>query len=283
MHAAEMHRDLGLDERPGRRGVRRLHPARRRLAVRDQGRPDPRRAARARPGAGRRGAGQPGAGDPARRPGLGRPGPAPCRGCAAALGLKEGADGRRRVDEIEAQARDAGRGDGGRRLGRRGAADALHDDARGAAGRCAFAATEVVPRLAGTDRRARRRAARARRRLRPGRAVGLAAARPGQRAADRPQLLHRRPAGGAVAAGLGDRAGDGRLAAAALPRRHRRPTPSRSGLSVWGTSAMRTSGDDIAEVLALLGVRPDWDEASRRVERAATSSRSTSSAGRAST
>jgi cobaltochelatase CobN len=28
---------------------------------------------------------------------------------------------------------------------------------------------------------------------------------------------------------------------------------------------MRTSGDDVAEVLALLGVRPEWDEASRRV------------------
>ncbi|NEW57712.1 cobaltochelatase subunit CobN [Nocardia cyriacigeorgica] len=41
--------------------------------------------------------------------------------------------------------------------------------------------------------------------------------------------------------------------------------PTSVGLSVWGTSAMRTSGDDIAEVLALLGVRPVWDEASRRV------------------
>ena len=41
--------------------------------------------------------------------------------------------------------------------------------------------------------------------------------------------------------------------------------PSSVGLSVWGTSAMRTSGDDIAEVLALLGVRPIWDDASRRV------------------
>jgi cobaltochelatase CobN len=41
--------------------------------------------------------------------------------------------------------------------------------------------------------------------------------------------------------------------------------PSSVGLSVWGTSAMRTSGDDIAEVLALLGVRPVWDEVSRRV------------------
>jgi cobaltochelatase CobN len=41
--------------------------------------------------------------------------------------------------------------------------------------------------------------------------------------------------------------------------------PRSVGLSAWGTSAMRTSGDDIAEILALLGVRPRWDEASRRV------------------
>ncbi|CRK57393.1 CobN component of cobalt chelatase involved in B12 biosynthesis [Alloactinosynnema sp. L-07] len=41
--------------------------------------------------------------------------------------------------------------------------------------------------------------------------------------------------------------------------------PRSVGLSVWGTSAMRTAGDDIAEVLALMGVRPVWDEASRRV------------------
>ena len=42
--------------------------------------------------------------------------------------------------------------------------------------------------------------------------------------------------------------------------------PSSVGLSVWGTSAMRTSGDDIGEVLALLGVVPVWDERSRRVQ-----------------
>ena len=42
--------------------------------------------------------------------------------------------------------------------------------------------------------------------------------------------------------------------------------PSSVGLSMWGTSAMRTAGDDIAEVLALLGVSPVWDEASRRVK-----------------
>ena len=41
--------------------------------------------------------------------------------------------------------------------------------------------------------------------------------------------------------------------------------PSSVGLVVWGTSAMRTAGDDIAEALWLLGVRPVWDPASRRV------------------
>ncbi len=48
-------------------------------------------------------------------------------------------------------------------------------------------------------------------------------------------------------------------------RRDHGEWPRSVGLSVWGTSAMRTSGDDIAEVFALLGVRPVWDEASRRV------------------
>jgi cobaltochelatase CobN len=41
--------------------------------------------------------------------------------------------------------------------------------------------------------------------------------------------------------------------------------PRSVGLSAWGTSAMRTSGDDIGEILAFLGVMPVWDEQSRRV------------------
>lgn len=41
--------------------------------------------------------------------------------------------------------------------------------------------------------------------------------------------------------------------------------PESIGIVVWGTSAMRTHGDDIGEVLALLGVRPVWQEESRRV------------------
>ena len=41
--------------------------------------------------------------------------------------------------------------------------------------------------------------------------------------------------------------------------------PQSLGLSVWGTSTMRSGGDDIAEALALLGVRPVWEGPSRRV------------------
>ncbi|GGO89239.1 cobaltochelatase subunit CobN [Nocardioides phosphati] len=60
----------------------------------------------------------------------------------------------------------------------------------------------------------------------------------------------------------------GVLLAESLLERHKTDTgayPKSVGLSMWGTSAMRTAGDDIAECLALLGVRPVWDEASRRV------------------
>jgi cobaltochelatase CobN len=60
----------------------------------------------------------------------------------------------------------------------------------------------------------------------------------------------------------------GTALADSLLARHRADTgvwPASVGLTVWGTSAMRTQGDDIAEVLALLGVRPSWDDASRRV------------------
>jgi cobaltochelatase CobN len=60
----------------------------------------------------------------------------------------------------------------------------------------------------------------------------------------------------------------GRALADSLLRRHLDDTgdyPRSVGLTVWGTSAMRTQGDDIAEILALLGCRPRWDDASRRV------------------
>ena len=41
--------------------------------------------------------------------------------------------------------------------------------------------------------------------------------------------------------------------------------PETVGLVVWGTAAMRTGGDDVAEALALLGVRPVWAAESGRV------------------
>ncbi len=41
--------------------------------------------------------------------------------------------------------------------------------------------------------------------------------------------------------------------------------PRAVGLSVWGTATMRTGGDDVAQALALLGVRPKWAHGSHRV------------------
>ncbi|HEX8158208.1 MAG TPA: cobaltochelatase subunit CobN [Solirubrobacteraceae bacterium] len=58
-----------------------------------------------------------------------------------------------------------------------------------------------------------------------------------------------------------------RLAQALLDRhlRDHGELPRMVGLVAWGTSAMRTQGDDAAEILALLGVRPLWARESRRV------------------
>ena len=53
-----------------------------------------------------------------------------------------------------------------------------------------------------------------------------------------------------------------------LLERHRQEHgawPKRIALSAWGTANMRTGGDDIAQALALLGVKPAWEVASRRV------------------
>ncbi|HLM18566.1 MAG TPA: cobaltochelatase subunit CobN [Acidimicrobiia bacterium] len=41
--------------------------------------------------------------------------------------------------------------------------------------------------------------------------------------------------------------------------------PRTVGLVLWGTAIMRTQGDDVAQALALLGVRPVWEAESRRV------------------
>lgn len=41
--------------------------------------------------------------------------------------------------------------------------------------------------------------------------------------------------------------------------------PTSLGLSAWGTSNMRTGGDDIAQALALIGAKPVWEKSSWRV------------------
>ena len=41
--------------------------------------------------------------------------------------------------------------------------------------------------------------------------------------------------------------------------------PESVAISIWGTSAMRTHGDDVAQILALLGVHPVWQAENRRL------------------
>ncbi|MGB3484886.1 MAG: cobaltochelatase subunit CobN [Mycobacterium sp.] len=187
-------------------------------------------------------------------------------GLRAALGLKENAETleSQAVDEIEKRARglveamEAAGWDVA-------AAGTLHDDPE-VQSVLRFAATEVVPRLAGTSGELD--------------AVIHALAggfiRPGPSGSPLRGLVNVLPTGRNFYT-VDPRAVPSRLAwqtgqamAESLVQRYLDDTgayPESVGLSVWGTSAMRTSGDDVAEVLALLGVRPEWDEASRRVSR----------------
>lgn len=60
----------------------------------------------------------------------------------------------------------------------------------------------------------------------------------------------------------------GEVSARALLDRHFQDHgryPTSLGLSAWGTSNMRTGGDDIAQALALIGAKPVWEKASWRV------------------
>ena len=184
-------------------------------------------------------------------------------GLRQALGIAEdGTDDRAAVDAAESAARGlvsalAGRG------WDTGCVDELTDDP-GVRAILRFAATEVVPRLAGTS----------------GEIDQVLRALDGRFIASGPSgsplrgLVNVLPTGRNFYS-VDPKAVPSRLAwetgaamADSLLARYRDDYgrwPESVGLSVWGTSAMRTAGDDIAEVLALLGVRPRWDEASRRV------------------
>ncbi|MDX1888065.1 cobaltochelatase subunit CobN [Mycolicibacterium sp. 050158] len=186
-------------------------------------------------------------------------------GLRAALGLKEDAE-TRAVDEIETRARELVEAMEAAGWAAE-VAGSLHDDPE-VQKVLRFAATEVVPRLAGTAGEIE--------------AVLHALAggfiRPGPSGSPLRGLVNVLPTGRNFYT-VDPRAVPSRLAwqtgqamADSLIQRYLDDTgtyPESVGLSVWGTSAMRTSGDDIAEVFALLGVRPEWDEASRRVSRLA--------------
>ena len=243
MQAAKLDHDLGLEERPHEAEFDEMHPARRRLALRDQGRPDPRRPAHPRRRPGGRRAGGPGARDAARPPDVGRRAePAgPARGPGPA---------RRRAQGPGRRGRGAGarprRGHGGRRLGpRRGARRRRRGRDRGSRGgrraRPGRGGTGPGPRSSGCSGSRRRRSCRGStrpcRRSRASCTPSTAASSPPGPSGsplrglvnvlpDRPELLLRRPQGRPVAAGVGDRAGDGRVAGRALPSRPRRRVPA---------------------------------------------------------
>jgi cobaltochelatase CobN len=184
-------------------------------------------------------------------------------GLRQALGLVEdGTDDRAAVDEAEMRAR-ALVGELQQAGWDPAVAEKLSDNPDVAA-ILRFAATEVVPRLAGTS----------------GEIDQILRALDGRFIAAGPSgsplrgLVNALPTGRnfysvdpkAVPSRLAWETGSA-MADSLLDRYHQDHGrwPRSVGLSVWGTSAMRTSGDDIAEVLALLGVRPVWDDASRRV------------------
>ena len=184
-------------------------------------------------------------------------------GLRQALGLAEdGSDERGRVDDVEQRARDL--------LARLQAtgwdAERVEEltDEPAVARILRFAATEVAPRLAGTAREIDQVL-----RALEGRFIAA-----GPSGSPLRGLVNVLPTGRNFYS-VDPKAVPSRLAwetgvamADSLLTRYRADHgdwPRSVGLSVWGTSAMRTSGDDIAEVLALLGVRPVWDDASRRV------------------
>jgi cobaltochelatase CobN len=184
-------------------------------------------------------------------------------GLRQALGLAEdGNDDRADVDAAETRARELVAA-----LQKAGwdpdAVDGLTDDAD-VARILKFAATEVVPRLAGTSQEIAQIL-----RALDGRFIAA-----GPSGSPLRGLVNVLPTGRNFYS-VDPKAVPSRLAwetgvamADSLLARYRDDYgrwPRSVGLSVWGTSAMRTSGDDIAEVLALLGVRPVWDDASRRV------------------
>ena len=265
IQAAKLDHDLGLDRPARRRGVRRLRAARRRLAVRGQGRADPRRPAH--PGPGPRGRG------------------AASTWCSAILRARQmwAGDGRRRARpargarasprrHAEPRARDARRGTGPRAGRARWTRPAGTPRRAAVVARGLGADAAVDPRRAPVAAPSRRRGRAAAGRHRPTRSTHVLHALDGGYVPAGPSgsplrgLVNVLPTGRnfysvdpkAIPSRLAweTGAGDGRLAAGALPR----PTPAsgrgRSGCRCGARRRCAPSGDDIAEVLALLGVRP---------------------------
>ncbi|MPZ00187.1 MAG: cobaltochelatase subunit CobN [Actinophytocola sp.] len=186
-------------------------------------------------------------------------------GLRTALGLTEGGDApAAKVDEIEQQAHALVAAMEERGWDPAAAADIAAGHPADVERVLHFAATEVVPRLAGTDNELHAVV----------HALDGGYIPAGPSGSPLRGLINVLPTGRnfytvdpkAIPSKLAWETGQ--ALADGLLDRYRQDTgdwPRSVGLSVWGTSAMRTSGDDVAEVLALLGVQPVWDEASRRI------------------
>ena len=227
---SELARDLGVEAHARPRRLRRHGQPRRRLPLRPQGRPDPRRPPRARVA--------PPEGEAARRVGAGHLPPAPGRRAVAA-GQAVAAELGRRARRRRHRRRGPGggrlpgprRGPGRRRLGagalpatpaapRGDDADAALGGASGWSRRWRRTADEIDNLLAGLDGRHV-----------PAGPSGAPDPRRRPRAADRPELLRHRPQGRALAPGLGRRAGCWPSASSSGTWPRPAPRPARSASS----------------------------------------------------
>ena len=221
-----------------------------------------------------RGPGEPGPRDPARPADVGRPAPRRCPACARPSATPSDSGDREAADAVEARARalveamEAVAWDPAAVPAVVAGTLGTSPDGASPDGAVSdvltFAATEVVPRLAATTDEITRTL----------HALDGGFVPAGPSGSPLRGLVNVLPTGRNFYS-VDPRAVPSRLAwetgqamADSLLARYLADTggyPRSVGLSVWGTAAMRTSGDDVSEVLALLGVRPAWDEASRRV------------------
>ena len=165
-------------------------------------------------------------------------------------GRARGARGRRRVAHRRRHGRAAGSAGPGARRRHARARRGVDANAR----RARLDRRELRPAVRRLRRgRDRRPAARPRRPFRAARPVRRAEPRPARRAADRAQFLSRSTAAPCRPRRRGSSAGNRPRCWSSATRRSTATIRARVALSAWGTSNMRTGGDDVAQALGADG------------------------------